>query len=68
MTLFIWIYGLIRKNSSVYDPYWSVVPPVILIGFAIDAQVDLDYVDDIADFWHFVLGDPIDLQLVHRMD
>ncbi len=39
MTLFIWIYGLIRKNSSVYDPYWSVVPPVILIGFAIDAQV-----------------------------
>jgi steroid 5-alpha reductase family enzyme len=35
MTLFIWLYGLVRKNSSVYDPYWSVVPPVLLIGLAI---------------------------------
>lgn len=39
MTLFIWIYGLIRRNSSVYDPYWSIVPPVILMIWMIDANV-----------------------------
>ncbi len=30
-TIFIWIIGLILKNASLYDPYWSVAPPVILI-------------------------------------
>lgn len=29
-TLFIWILSLILHNSSVYDPYWSVQPVVIL--------------------------------------
>ena len=31
-TAFIFIFSLILKNSSVYDPYWSVQP--IIIGFA----------------------------------
>ena len=30
-TLVIWIFSLIIKNASAYDPYWSVIPPVILI-------------------------------------
>ena len=30
-TLFIWIFSLILKNASLYDPYWSVIPPVLLI-------------------------------------
>ena len=29
-TLFIWLASLILKNASVYDPYWSVQPPIIL--------------------------------------
>jgi steroid 5-alpha reductase family enzyme len=29
-TLFIWIASLILRNASVYDPYWSVQPPIIL--------------------------------------
>ena len=29
------VFSLIFKNASVYDPYWSVQPPVILIAFAI---------------------------------
>ena len=29
-TLFIWITSLLLKNASVYDPYWSVQPPIIL--------------------------------------
>lgn len=28
-TLVVWAAGLIFKNSSVYDPYWSVAPAVI---------------------------------------
>jgi len=29
-TLVVWIFGLVFQNSSVYDPYWSVAPLVIL--------------------------------------
>lgn len=29
-TLLIWLISLICRNASVYDPYWSVQPPVIL--------------------------------------
>lgn len=29
------IFSLIFKNASVYDPYWSVQPPVILLAFAV---------------------------------
>lgn len=29
-TLIIWIFGIIFNNSSVYDPYWSIAPIVIL--------------------------------------
>lgn len=32
MTLVIWIFSLILKNASVYDPYWSVIPPAIILG------------------------------------
>lgn len=31
-TLVVFIFSLIFKNASVYDPYWSVQPPVILIA------------------------------------
>ncbi len=34
-TVFIFIFSLIFKNASVYDPYWSVQPPVIVTAFAI---------------------------------
>lgn len=29
-TLFIWILSQLLNNASVYDPYWSVQPPIIL--------------------------------------
>ena len=32
MTLLIWISSLIIKNASVYDPYWSVIPPLMILG------------------------------------
>lgn len=37
-TFFIWILGLFLKNASLYDPYWSVAPPIIFILFMIDRE------------------------------
>lgn len=34
-TIVTWIHGLIYKNVSVYDPYWSVAPPVLLALYAL---------------------------------
>lgn len=38
-TVATFIFSLICKNASVYDPYWSVQPPVILIAFAIGREL-----------------------------
>jgi steroid 5-alpha reductase family enzyme len=32
-TIIVFIFNLIFKNASVYDPYWSVQPPLLLAGF-----------------------------------
>lgn len=34
-TVFVWLCGVLLSNSSVYDPYWSVAPPIMLSGYAI---------------------------------
>ena len=33
-TIVVWFLGLIYKNVSVYDPYWSVFPPVAFLIWA----------------------------------
>ena len=33
-TVFVWLWGVIFRNSSVYDPYWSAAPPLMLTGYA----------------------------------
>ena len=35
------VFSLFFNNASVYDPYWSVQPPVILIAFAIGKDLTL---------------------------
>ncbi len=40
-TVVTFIFSLIFENASVYDPYWSVQPPVILIAFAIGGDLTL---------------------------
>ena len=40
-TAFTFAFSVILKNASVYDPYWSVQPIVIVLGFAIGYGVDL---------------------------
>ena len=38
-TVFTFIFSVILKNASVYDPYWSVQPIVILVAFAITSSI-----------------------------
>lgn len=38
-TALTFVFSLIFKNASVYDPYWSVQPPVILVAFAVEREL-----------------------------
>ncbi len=38
MTLVIYLVGLIIKNASLYDPYWSVIPFFIVLFWAVSFQ------------------------------
>ena len=38
-TVATFIFSLIFKNASVYDPYWSVQPPIILAAFSIGKNI-----------------------------
>ena len=40
-TIVCFIFSVIFKNSSVYDPYWSVAPLFIVITFAIFSKITL---------------------------
>lgn len=38
-TVATFVFSIFFRNASVYDPYWSVQPPVILIGLAIGRRL-----------------------------
>ena len=38
-TVVTFLFSLLFCNASVYDPYWSVQPPVILVSFAIGREL-----------------------------
>ncbi len=40
-TVVTFIFSVIFGNASVYDPYWSVQPPVILIAFAMGKKLTI---------------------------
>ena len=40
-TLVIYGFGVLIDNQSVYDPYWSVAPPVIVIAWIVTLDVTL---------------------------
>lgn len=40
-TITVFIFSLILRNSSVYDPYWSVAPCVILILYSFNTEMNL---------------------------
>ncbi len=37
MTMIVFIGSVIYNNSSFYDPYWSVVPPVLIFVFMVES-------------------------------
>jgi len=47
-TLIIWLISLIIKNSSVYDPYWSLTPMILIIYLMIINFLNLN-------LYHFIL-------------
>ena len=38
-TIFVFMFSVILKNASVYDPYWSVQPIVIIAGYALTSNI-----------------------------
>jgi steroid 5-alpha reductase family enzyme len=40
-TVFVYIFSMIFNNASVYDPYWSVAPMVIVFILFINAEISL---------------------------
>ena len=40
-TVLTFVFSLIFRNASVYDPYWSVQPIVILLAFAVGKEMTL---------------------------
>ena len=34
-TVIVWLFGLIYRNSSIYDPYWSIAPIVLVVAFVL---------------------------------
>ncbi len=39
-TVLVFAFSLLFKNASVYDPYWSVQPPVILAALALGSGIN----------------------------
>ena len=38
-TIFVFVFSVIFKNASVYDPHWSVQPIVIIAGYALTSNI-----------------------------
>jgi len=49
-TVLVWTVGLIIKNPSIYDPYWSVLPPVMLIYWFILGNVSITFLNGLILF------------------
>ena len=52
-TVFTFIFSVVLGNASVYDPYWSVQPPVILAAFAVGKELSTVHILPIiaVSFW-----------------
>lgn len=54
-TLVVWFFGVLYRNSSLYDPYWSVAPLFLLSFWLIFRQNTLDMADTLfliaVSFW-----------------
>ena len=44
-TFIVWIFGILFSNSSMYDPYWSVAPLIIVLCWIIIKVAQLTAID-----------------------
>jgi steroid 5-alpha reductase family enzyme len=44
-TIVVWASGILFGNSSVYDPYWSVAPPFMLVLWMLQKVIELSFTD-----------------------
>ncbi len=54
-TVFTFVFSLVFSNASVYDPYWSVQPPVIVTAFALSFGVNRFGVLLLAAVWFWAV-------------
>lgn len=55
-TVFVWAIGLVFKNVSYYDPYWSVAPPVILtMWVASTGKVSVTVILALVAVWYWAI-------------
>lgn len=52
-TVVTFVFSLIFKNASVYDPYWSVQPPVILTLFAVKYGLNVTGILLLVAVWYW---------------
>ncbi|MHA1346198.1 MAG: DUF1295 domain-containing protein [Candidatus Heimdallarchaeaceae archaeon] len=45
-TTVIWVFSIIKNNSSIYDPYWVIAPPLLALGVIFSSG-------EIASYWSF---------------
>ena len=50
-TVITFAFSVIFGNASVYDPYWSIQPPVILVAYALGATMTLPRVLLLISVW-----------------
>ncbi len=55
-TVIVWLAGIVLKNSSVYDPYWSVAPLVFIPAWIASAKEQFLLVDLLFIIAVFVWG------------
>lgn len=52
-TVIVFVFSCIFHNASVYDPYWSVVPPVVLLYMAFQTELSAERVLLLIAVWYW---------------
>lgn len=66
MTLVIYLLGNMIGNASLYDPYWSVIPPFIILVWLLENPA-LVSLQSLILLGGVCMGNKIDLQLVEKL-
>jgi len=67
-TVVVWLFGILLKNSSVYDPYWSVIPIFIALFWIIYKGDGFSIVDILFLAAFFIWGTRLTVNWVKRWE